>query len=76
MTPIAIDESYLTHGQVRKLDALRNSVGYALAEAAQWLARRQKASAARRADPVAERIVRALVDYEIRRFPEQDPHSL
>ena len=76
MTPIAIDESYLTNGQVRKLDALRNSVRDALPEAAQWLARRQKASAARRAEPVAERIAQALADYEIRRFPAQDPHRL
>ena len=73
MTPTTTDESYLTNGHVRKLDALRNSVGDALVEAAQWLARRQEVSAARREDPVAERIARVLADYKIRRFPGQNP---
>ena len=55
------------------MDALRNLVGDALVEAGKWQARRQKASAARRADPVAKIIARALADYEIRCFPGQDP---
>ena len=63
---MAIDESGLTKGQLRKLNALRKSVGDALGEEvfAKWVAQQEKASAARRADPVAQKIAEALADYE------------
>ena len=57
-----IDETTLTKGQVRKLNALRKSVGDALGEEVfgKWLAQQQKASTTGRADPVAEKIQQAL----------------
>ena len=57
-----IDETTLTKGQARKLNALRKSVGDALGEEVfgKWLAQQQKASAAGRADPTAEKIQQAL----------------
>ena len=63
---MAIDESQPTKGQLRKLAALRKSVGDALGEEvfAKWVAQQEKASAARRADPVAQKIAEALADYE------------
>ena len=63
---MAIDESGLTKGELRKLHALRKSVGDALGEEvfAKWVAQQEKAPAARRADPVAQKIAEALVDYE------------
>jgi len=62
---MAIDESRLTKAHARKLNALRKSVGDKLGEEvfAKWLAQQKKASAARRADPVAEKIVEALARY-------------
>ena len=64
---MAIEESQLTKGQVRKLNALRKSVGDALGDEVftQWRAQQANASAsrraaARRADPVAKRIEPAL----------------
>ena len=55
-----IDESTLTKGQVRKLNALRKSVGDELGNEvfAKWLA--QQATAGPKVDPVAEKIVAAL----------------
>ena len=63
---MAIDEMTLTKGQVRKLNALRKSVGDALGEEVfgKWLAKQTEASAARRADPVAEKIAEALAAFE------------
>ncbi len=57
-----MDETTLTKGRIRKLNALRRLVGDKLGEEAfsKWLAQQKKASAARRADPVAEKIVEAL----------------
>ncbi len=62
---MAIDESGLTKSDARKLNALRKSVGDKLGEEvfSKWLAQRKKASAARRPDPVAEKIVQALAGY-------------
>ena len=63
---MAIDVTTLTKGQVRKLNALRKSVGDALGEKVfgKWLAKQAQASAARRADPVAEAIAIALAAFE------------
>ena len=68
---MAIDVTKLTKGQVRKLNALRKSVGDALGEDVfgKWLATQAQASAARRsaarrADPVAEKIAEALAAFE------------
>ena len=62
---MAIDESGLTKVLARKLNALRKSVGDKLGEEVftKWLAQQKKASAARRADPVAEKIAEALAGY-------------
>ena len=62
---MAIDDSGLTKSHARKLNALRKSVGDKLGEEvfSKWLAQQMKASAARRADPVAEKIVQALAGY-------------
>ncbi len=62
---MAIDESALTKGQVRKLNALRKSVGDALGDEVfgKWHARQAQA-AAPRADPVAQTIVKALAAFE------------
>ena len=67
---MSIDETTLTKGQVRKLNALRKSVGDKLGDEvfAKWMAQQEKASAARgaaarRADPVAERIEEALAGF-------------
>ena len=66
---VAIDEMTLTKGHVRKLNALRKSVGDALGEEVfrKWLAKQASAArrtAARRADPVAETIANALAAFE------------
>ena len=68
---MAIDVTTLTKGQARKLNALRKSVGDALGEDVfgKWLATQAQASAARRsaarrADPVAETIAKALAAFE------------
>lgn len=68
---MAIDEKQLTKGQVRKLNALRKSVGDDLGESvfSKWfdqhkerLARQQAAKAARnpKPDPIVARIEKAL----------------
>ena len=59
---MAINETGLTKGQVRKLNALRKSVGDDLAEEvfAKWLERAAASSARSKPDPVAMKIVEAL----------------
>ena len=63
---MAIDETGLSKGQVRKLNALRKSVGDDLAEEvfAKWLERAAALSAKSKPDPVAMKIVEALADFE------------
>ena len=74
----SMDETTLTKGRIRKLNALRRLVGDKLGEEAfsKWLAQQKKASAARRADPVAENIEEALAgfvdDRSFRFNPEKD----
>ena len=62
---MAIDETTLTKGHRRKLNALRRSVGEKLGEEvfSKWKALQDKKPAERRADPVAEKIQAALADY-------------
>lgn len=57
---MSIDESTLTKGHLRKLNALRKSIGDDLAEDAfsKWLLRQAKEVS--ETDPVADRIVEAL----------------
>lgn len=54
-----IDESDLTKGQIRKLNALRKSIGDSLGEEAfkKWLAQQKTEDKEARPDPVAERIL-------------------
>ncbi len=61
---MSIDESTLTKGQIRKLNALRKSIGDDLAEDAfsKWLLR--QAREVTETDPVADRIVSALAGLE------------
>ena len=61
---MAIDEGTLTKGQVRKLAALRRSVGDKLGEEVflKWLAQ-QAAASATKADPVAVKIEEALAGF-------------
>lgn len=61
---MAIDESTLTKGQLRKLGALRRYVGDELGEEAfgKWMAQ-EAAAAQARVDPVAVRIEEALADF-------------
>ena len=63
---MAIDETELTKVQVRKLNALRKSVGDELAEEvfAKWLERGAASQAKSKPDPVAMKIVNALVGFE------------
>jgi hypothetical protein len=58
---MSIDQSTLTKGQVRKLNALRKSVGDDIAEEAfdKWLATQSKTPKEVR-DPVADALVAAL----------------
>lgn len=60
---MAIDERKLTKGQIRKLSALRKSVGDELGEEVfgKWLA--QQAIAAVKPDPVAVKLAAALAEY-------------
>ena len=62
---MGINESNLTKGQVRKLNALRKSVGDALGEEVfgKWLAQQAKASAAPKPDPIAVKIETALTGF-------------
>ncbi|NKB55815.1 MAG: hypothetical protein GKS00_05715 [Alphaproteobacteria bacterium] len=61
-----IDESELKKGQIAKLNALRKSVGDDLAEDVfvKWLRRQQSAKKIEEADPVAEKLVKALASLE------------
>ena len=63
---MAIDETGLTKGLVRKLNALRKSVGGELAEEvfAKWLERGAGSQAKSKPDPVAMTIVNALAGFE------------
>ena len=63
---MAIDETGLTKGLVRKLNALRKSVGDELAEEvfAKWLERGADSQAKSKPDPVAMKIVNALAGFE------------
>ena len=63
---MAIDETGLTKGLVRKLNALRKSVGDDLAEEvfARWLEREAASQARSKPDPVAMKIVEALAGFE------------
>ena len=63
---MAIDETGLTKGLVRKLNALRKSVGDDLAEEvfARWLEREAASQAKSKPDPVAMKIVGALAGFE------------
>ncbi len=63
---MAIDETGLTKGRVRKLNALRNSVGDDLAEEvfAKWLERQAASQAKDKPDPVAVKTVEALAGLE------------
>ena len=62
---MAIDETGLTKGQVRKLTALRKSVGDDLAEEvfAKWMEREAASQAKNKPDPVAMKIVEALASF-------------
>ena len=59
---MAINESNLTKGQIRKLNALRKSIGDALGEEAfrKWLKQQKVVTKEVELDPVAEMIVEAL----------------
>lgn len=61
---MAINESKLTKGQVRKLNALRKSVGEDLGEEVfgKWLA--QQAANKPKPDPIAVKLGEALAGYE------------
>ena len=63
---MAIDETGLTKGLVRKLNALRKSVGDDLAEEvfARWLEREAALQAKSKPDPVAMKIVEGLTEFE------------
>ena len=63
---MVIDETGLSKGQVRKLNALRKSVGDDLAEEvfAKWLEREVASRAKDKPDPVAMKIVEALAGFE------------
>ena len=63
---MAIDETGLTKGLVRKLNALRKSVGDDLAEEvfARWLEREAALQAKGNSDAVAMKIVEALTEFE------------
>ena len=63
---MAINESDLTKGQVRKLNALRKSIGDKLGEEAfkKWLSQQQAEEEEVRIDPVAELILDAVKPLE------------
>lgn len=62
---MAIDGKKLTKGQIRKLNALRKSIGNELGEEVfgKWLAQVSRAAAGPKPDPVAVRIEEALSDF-------------
>ncbi len=59
---MAINEKGLTKGEIRKLNALRKSIGDKLADDAfsKWLKQKKPAKKEVRADPVAAKIAEAL----------------
>ena len=59
---MAINEKSLTKGQLRKLNALRKSLGDKIADRAftQWLKQQPVKSTSVRIDPVADKIVKAV----------------
>lgn len=59
---MTINESDLTKGQIRKLNALRKSIGDSLAEEAfaKWLKQQKSETKEDRPDPVAELIADAM----------------
>ena len=63
---MAIDETGLTKGLVRKLTALRKSVGDYLAKEvfAKWVEREATSKAKGKPDPVAMKIIEALAGFE------------
>ena len=63
---MAIDENDLTKGQIRKLNALRKSIGDKLGEDAfkKWYAQQAAEEEEERVDPVAEIILEALKPLE------------
>ena len=63
---MAIDETGLTKGLMRKLNALRKSLGDDLAEEvfAKWSERQATSQAKDKPDPVAMKIVEALAGFE------------
>jgi hypothetical protein len=63
---MSIDQSTLTKGQIRKLNALRKSIGDDLADAVfeKWLKSQSKASKAPKEDAVAAKIAEALKPFD------------
>ena len=63
---MAINEKTLTKGQVRKLNALRKSLGDKIADKAfqDWMKAQDKAEPVAEADPVAAKLVAALKGLE------------
>jgi hypothetical protein len=63
---MTIDHSTLTKGQIRKLNALRKSVGDDIAEDAfaKWMKSQSKTSNAFARDPVADALVAALDQFK------------
>ncbi len=63
---MAIDEPGLNKGLVRKLNAIRKSIGDELGEEvfAKWLARQETSQAKSKPDPIAAKIVEALAGFE------------
>ena len=62
---MAIDESTLTKGEIRKHNALRKSVGDKLGDEvfAKWLAQQASAATEPKPDPMAVKIEEALAQY-------------
>ena len=63
---MAIKESSLNKGQIRKINALRKSIGVKLGEEAfgKWLKEQAKAVPKVQSDPVAEKILNAVKSLE------------
>ena len=59
---MALNEKSMTKGQLRKLNALRKSLGAKIADQAfaQWLKEQPTKSTAVKTDPVADMIVKAI----------------
>jgi hypothetical protein len=63
---MAVDEAELTKGQIRKLNALRKSIGSKLGDEAfsKWMKAKSKAIPEETIDPVAEKLLEALRSLE------------